>query len=226
MKTKTALLLVDIQNDFLPPDGSLAVPEGRDILPHVYRLLADRQWDLVVASQVRGVCSCCADHPHGHVSFASTHHAEPFTSIPVPKLHAPGETVQQMLWPDHCVQGTHGCEFEAGLKGKLGQDAVVIQKARGTNVAVDAYSAFADNQYTFFTPLIKTLHGAGIETVVIVGLATDYCVRFTAIDSCKFGFRTLVVKEAVRGVDASATEKVLGELQDWGCELVSVEDVV
>ncbi|KZO93723.1 nicotinamidase [Calocera viscosa TUFC12733] len=213
---KTALLLVDIQNDFLPPDGSLAVAEGRDILPHVYRLLAEGKWDLVVASQV--------DHPHGHVSFASTHGAEPFTSIPVPKLHSPGETVLQMLWPDHCVQGTHGCEFEAGLKKKLGEDVVVIQK--GTNVAVDAYSAFADNQYAFFTPLIKSLHSAGIHTVVVVGLATDYCVKFTAIDSCKFGFRTLVVKEAVRGVDSKATQQVFGELQEWGCELVSIDDVL
>ncbi|EJU06046.1 pyrazinamidase/nicotinamidase-like protein [Dacryopinax primogenitus] len=213
---KTALLLVDIQNDFLPPDGSLAVPEGRDILPHVYRLL-EWNWDLVVASQDY--------HPHGHISFTSTHDLPPFTNISVQKPHCPpGVMVPQMLWPDHCVQGTHGCEFEAELKKKLGKDVVIIQK--GGDLAVDSYSAFSDNQYTSFTPLIKTLHQAGIEHVVICGLATDYCVYFTAVDSCKFGFKTEIVREAVRAADKAATERVFDDLRGWGCDIVSIDDVL
>jgi nicotinamidase-related amidase len=90
---------------------------------------------------------------------------------------------------------------------------------------VDAYSVFADNQYTFFTPLAKILHEHHITDTVICGLATDYCVRFTAIDACKFGFKTKVVTDAVRAVDTANTGRVLSELEAWGCLLVKSRDV-
>lgn len=90
---------------------------------------------------------------------------------------------------------------------------------------MDAYSAFADNQYTFFTPLAKILHQHHITDTVVCGLATDYCVRFTAIDACKFGFKTKVVTDAVRAVDTATARGVLSELEAWGCLLVTSSDV-
>lgn len=127
------------------------------------------------------------DHPQGHVSFASTHGKAPFSPTEVPKLYAENETTTQMLWPDHCVQGTPGAEIESGLQerlNKLGSKVKFIEKvsfslgkcfsltlmpAQGTNVGVDSYSGFADNQYTAFTGLSRILHEHGIHKVVIVG---------------------------------------------------------
>jgi len=216
----TALLLVDVQNDFLPPMGSLAVSGGRDILPVIHQLLGDpSRYDLVVATQDH--------HPPGHISFASTHGAPPFTVMNVPKLKSEGETTPQMLWPDHCVQNTKGWEIEAGVQGRLrelGDKVRYIHK--GANIGVDSYSGFADNLYTSFTSLPGLLYTNGIKDLVIVGLATDYCVRATAIDACKFGFRTRVVKDAVSAVDGSREDVVLKELERWGCEIVLGSDVL
>ncbi|KAF9519074.1 hypothetical protein BS47DRAFT_1411035 [Hydnum rufescens UP504] len=196
----TALLLVDVQNDFLPPTGSLAVSGGRDILPVIHRLLADpSRYALVVATQVH--------HPPGHISFASTHAAPPFT-------------IMNMLWPDHCVQNTKGWEIEAGVQGRLGELGDKVRYIHKVRVL------FADNLYTSFTSLPGLLYTNGIKDLVIVGLATDYCVRATAIDACKFGFRTRVVKDAVSAVDVSKEDVVLKELERWGCEIVLGSDVL
>ncbi|KIM25599.1 hypothetical protein M408DRAFT_26145 [Serendipita vermifera MAFF 305830] len=217
---KTALLLVDIQHDFLPPDGSLAVPDGDKILPLVYRILdeAHAQFDLIVASMD------CTYHPVHHVSFASTHGKEPFTAIKVPRLNS-DEKITQMLWPDHCVQGTKGCEIHPEVQQRLDKLPNVQYIRKGDNVHVDAYSAFADNQYTLFTPLAKLLHSSGISHVVICGLATDYCVRATAIDARKFGFTTKVLTDAIRAVDPAKSDEVLSELVNWGCILAQSTDV-
>ncbi|KAG8797356.1 hypothetical protein FRC17_007756, partial [Serendipita sp. 399] len=133
---KTALILVDIQHDFLPPDGSLAVTEGDQILPPVYRLIenAEKYFDLIVASLVRvysglGTAANHANHPVSHVSFASTHGKEPFTTLEIPKLNS-NETITQMLWPDHCVQGTKGCELESGIKKRLEEVSHMVQYVR------------------------------------------------------------------------------------------------
>ncbi|KZW04232.1 Isochorismatase hydrolase [Exidia glandulosa HHB12029] len=212
MTGKSCLLLVDIQNDFLP-GGALAVGDGDKILPTVYSLVESGEFDLIVASKDY--------HPEGHVSFASTHGGEVFTPKEVPKLREQG-TVTQMLWPDHCVQGTRGSELEAGLQtrlDRLGGDKVKTVH-KGRHALVDSYSAFADNQYTAFTALSRILHENGITDVHIVGLATDYCVRATAIDSCKFGFRTTVHAAGVRGVDGGREGEVLEELAGWGCMVV------
>lgn len=103
---------------------------------------------------------------------------------------------------------------------------MLINTYQGDNIAVDAYSAFADNQYTLFTPLARVLHSAGITNVVVCGLATDYCVRATAIDACKFGFKTRVLTDAVRAVDPVKGPEVLSELVNWGCELVESENIL
>ncbi|QRW16253.1 isochorismatase domain-containing protein 2 [Rhizoctonia solani] len=213
---RTALMLVDIQYDFLPPNGSLAVANGADILPTVYDLLDHTHFDAYFASQDY--------HPVGHVSFASAHPGtKPYTSIQVPKLYS-SETVEQMLWPDHCVQGTRGCEIEEGVQKrlerleKLGKVVEYIKK--GTNPSVDSYSAFADNQYMSFTPLVRLVYTHQIDRLVIVGLATDYCVRATAIDSRKFGIGTEVVQSGIRGVFPENESIVLEELKTWGCSIV------
>ncbi|PVG03684.1 Isochorismatase hydrolase [Serendipita vermifera] len=211
---KRALLLVDIQNDFLPPDGSLAVKDGDAILPLVYKLLDEHegQFDLIVASLVY--------HPAKHVSFASTHGKDPFTPIEVPQLHSK-ETVTQMLWPDHCVQGTKGCEIHSGVQKRLDKLSHKVKYIRkGGNIAVDAYSAFADNQYALFTDLAKILYTAGVDDVLICGLATDYCVRATSIDARKLGFGVTVLADAIRAVDPTNNEAILSELKKWGCRIV------
>ncbi|KAG9127128.1 NAD(+) salvage pathway protein [Ceratobasidium sp. 392] len=215
-RNRTALMLVDIQYDFLPPSGSLAVNNGSDILPAVYDLLDHKHFDAYFASQDY--------HPEGHVSFASSHPGEePYTAIQVPLIHS-NETTEQMLWPDHCVQGTRGADIEDGVKNRLeklkkaGKVVEYIQK--GTSVEVDAYSAFADNQYLAFTELTRLVHTHDITKLVVVGLATDYCVRATAIDSRKFGIATEVVRKGVRAVFPNNEEAVLKELQAWGCAIV------
>ncbi|KAG8745799.1 hypothetical protein FRC10_007061 [Ceratobasidium sp. 414] len=207
-QNRTALMLVDIQYDFLPPGGSLAVTNGTDILPTVYDLLDNKHFDAYFASQDY--------HPKGHVSFASAHPGtEPYTTIQVPVLYS-NETTAQMLWPDHCVPGTHGCEIEDGVKNRLEK-----LKAAGRVVEYIHKSAFADNQYLAFTELARLVHTHGINKLVVVGLATDYCVRATAIDSRKFGIATEVVRKGVRAVFPDNEEAVLNELQTWGCTIAS-----
>jgi len=212
----TALIVVDVQNDFLP-GGSLAAPNGNDILPVVYDLLDNHtQFDLIIASSDY--------HPRGHVSFASTHSEEPSSQINV-SVPLSDETYPQVMWPDHCVQGTKGCELESGVQqrlDKLGDKVKYIRK--GSDEKIDSYSAFADNRYTKFTPLAQILHVNHISDLVIVGLATEICVRATAIDGRKFGFGVKVVREGVGAAKPGESESALAELERWGCEIVSLSD--
>ncbi|GAA5880155.1 hypothetical protein JCM8547_001582 [Rhodosporidiobolus lusitaniae] len=227
----TALVLVDVQYDFLPPSGALAVPGGDSILARaVYPLLdADEAWDVVVASQ-----DC---HPPSHVSFASRHGRPPLITIEVPLPPERGDgLVKQELWPDHCVQGTRGCEFEEGVQGRLekrrraGRRVEVVRK--GGDIDLDAYSAFgiplpSPNQDE--SPLARMLLDASVSTLVVVGLATDFCVRATvlaALDAAKKAgveWRVLVVREGVRGVFADKEEEVLREMEKAEAEVVSLE---
>ncbi|TFK50004.1 Isochorismatase hydrolase [Heliocybe sulcata] len=225
----SALLVVDVQYDFI--NGSLAVKDAEAILPIVHDLLDDSgRWDLVVASQDY--------HPVGHVSFASAHNLPAFQPVRLPhpitgenptsaddgerlRESAPEETIVQMLWPDHCVQGTKGAEIEEGVRlrlEKLGTKARVVQK--GCHPHIDGYSAFALNHYVKFTELPRVLFSSGIRKVTIVGLATDYCVRATAIDARKFELEVDIVRAGVRGVYADREEGVLKELEKWGCKII------
>jgi len=218
-RSGTALVLVDIQNDFLPPEGSLAVTDGDKIIPVVLELLKNPdRYDVIAVT--------LDYHPKGHISFASTHGASPFTVKSVPPINTDGENTMQMLWPDHCVQNTPGCNIEATIQQRLhelGEKVVYIRK--GDDVAVDAYSGFADNQYMRITNLAKILYARGITKVVVTGLATDYCVKATAIDARKFAFETLVVKDAMRAVDSSSDDRVFSEMERWGCRVVTAQDV-
>lgn len=177
------LLVIDVQNCFLP-GGSLAVTDGDKIVP-VINALATRFHNIVVTQDW---------HTPGHISFASAHPgAKPFDTIKLPY----GD---QVLWPDHCVQGTAGADLSAGLK--LPTAELVIRK--GYHPSVDSYSAFDEADGTP-TGLAGYLKERGIHRVFAVGVATDFCVGFSAIDARKAGFEAFVVDDACRGIDTAGS---------------------
>ena len=175
-----ALIVIDVQNDFVP-GGALAVPEGDQVVPICNAI--QPALDLVVATQDW--------HPPNHGSFAANH---PGTRI--------GEVVDlnglpQILWPVHCVQNTSGATFVPGLDTR--RVARVFQK--GTDPAIDSYSGFFDNGHRKSTGLGDYLKSSGVSDVYVAGLATDYCVKFTALDARQLGFRVYLVEDACRGVN-------------------------
>lgn len=174
------LLLIDIQNDFLP-GGALAVPNGGEIVAVANRLMPI--YDLVVATQDW--------HPADHGSFASQHAGKNIGDL----IDLDG--VDQILWPDHCVQATPGAEFALGLPAARIDH--VIQK--GTHRHIDSYSGFFDNARSYATGLEELLRENGVDEIHIAGLATDYCVKFTALDAVDLGFRTVLITAGVRGVN-------------------------
>ena len=175
-----SLILVDIQNDFLP-GGALAVPNGDEIIPVVNRLQS--LFPLVVATQDW--------HPANHGSFAANHPGQkPFEQIDLNGLI-------QTLWPVHCVQGTIGAELAPGLNRE--RISRIFQK--GTDPGEDSYSGFFDNGHRHATGMVEWLKGRGVDEVYVCGLATDYCVKFTALDAVAAGFKTHLVADASRGVN-------------------------
>ena len=180
IEPRQALIVIDVQNDFCP-GGALPVPDGDAIVVKVNRLA--RQFEVRVYTQDW--------HPAGHTSFASSHPGK-----------APFETIDlaygtQVLWPDHCVQGSSGADFHPDLDTRLAD--MIIRK--GFNPEVDSYSAFLENDKTTPTGLEGYLKTRGVESVVCVGLATDYCVCFSAIDAARLGFRTTVFQDCCRAID-------------------------
>lgn len=180
---RDALLVIDMQNDFVP-GGSLAVAGGDLIVPRINRLA--RAFATVVLTQDW--------HPHGHLSFASAHPGrKPFEAIDLPYG-------KQVLWPDHCVQGTQGADLVPGLA--IPHAVLVLRK--GYHPEVDSYSAFNEADGTP-TGLAGYLRERGIDRVFLAGLATDFCVGFSAIDARKAGFAALVIEDASRGIDADGS---------------------
>lgn len=195
-----ALLLVDIQNDFLP-DGALPVPDGQAVVEVANRLMLE--YDLVVATQDW--------HPAEHKSFASRHLDRQI-----------GETVnlegiEQTLWPDHCVQHSRGAELAPGLNS----DGIHHVVPKGTDHAIDNYSGFFDNARRKSTGLEKLLRDHGVDEVHILGLATDYCVKATALDAVELGFRTVLLTEGIRGVELNAgdCQRAIEEMRAAGVEI-------
>jgi nicotinamidase/pyrazinamidase len=185
-----ALVVIDLQNDFCP-GGALAVAGGDEIVPIVNRLIAG--FDHVVMTQDW--------HPAGHSSFASSHPGkQPFETVAMPYG-------TQTLWPDHCIQGTHGAMFHAGLKWDKGQ--IVIRK--GFRTTIDSYSAFYENDHTTPTGLGGYLKERGIGAVTLCGLATDFCVAFSAIDARKHGLEVMVRLDACRGIDLGGSMDAMTE---------------
>jgi nicotinamidase/pyrazinamidase len=196
------LILVDIQNDFCP-GGALAVPAGDEVVAAANRLqpLAD----LVVATQDW--------HPADHGSFAVNH--------PGRKPFELGELggQPQVLWPAHCVQGTRGAEFHP----RLDRTRIARVFPKGTDRAIDSYSGFFDNDRRHATGLGDWLRAQGVGEVLVCGLATDYCVKATALDAVRLGLRTSVVTDACRGVGLKPTDvdDALAELRRAGVRLVT-----
>ncbi len=174
-----ALVVIDVQNDFCP-GGALAVPDGDVIVPGINALMADH--DAVILTQDW--------HPAGHSSFASSHGADPMTMTEMP--YGP-----QVLWPDHCIQGTPGAAFHADLN--VDRANLIIRK--GYNHAIDSYSAFFENDKTTPTGLTGYLQTRGINTLTMVGLATDFCVNYSAVDAAKLGFTVKVETALCRAID-------------------------
>lgn len=201
-----ALLLIDLQYDFMP-GGALAVPQG-DATVLVANRLLDR-FGFVVASQDW--------HPADHMSFASQHPGhEPLEEIELDGL-------SQTLWPDHCVQGSHGAELHHELR--TGSIDRVIRK--GEDRRVDSYSAFFDNARRRKTDLEATLREQGVEELVVLGLATDYCVLFSVLDALDLGFRVSVVRDGCRGIDqpAGSVDAAWRRMEEAGAVIVDSQEV-
>lgn len=202
-----ALILVDIQNDFIP-GGALAVPGGHEIVPVVNRL--QKRFDLVVATQDW--------HPSNHGSFAANHpEKNPFEAIDLNGL-------TQVLWPVHCVQNTPGADFAPSLD-RAGWDQVFH---KGTDATVDSYSGFFDNGRRQATGLGDYLRAKGVTRVYVAGLATDYCVKFTVLDALQLGFPTALIEDACRGIDLQPGDirKAVEEMRAAGAEILQAAEVL
>lgn len=207
--TRAALLLVDIQPDFIP-GGSLPVAGGDEILDPVHRLMESDVFGLQVATQDW--------HPAGHVSFASRHPGrEPLEIV---ELHGH----EQVLWPDHCVQGTPGAELHPDLPWSR-VEAIV---RKGTSPEADSYSGFRNNWNPDGerppTGLAGFLLEREVERVYLCGLARDVCVRWTAEDAADAGFRTFVLWDLTRSVDPSGDDRLRAALEERGVETLEARD--
>ena len=188
---RDVLLVVDIQNDFCP-GGGLSVPRGDEVVPLINSLAA--RFAHVVLTQDW--------HPRGHLSFASSHPGkQPYQTIEV----AYGT---QVLWPDHCVQGTAGAAFREDLA--VPHAELVLRK--GYHREIDSYSAFYENDRKTHTGLAGYLHERGFQRVFLAGLAFDFCVRYSAEDACREGFQAIVIEDACRGIDVDGSIGATREL--------------
>ena len=200
---KTALIVVDVQYDFLP-GGALAVAEGDLVVEPIQGLLT-LPFDYKIASQ--------DFHPPGHCSFTSTWK----------KMGKKGilrQNFTQVLWPDHCVQGTHGAEISARLTSVFD---LIVQK--GIDLDVDSYSAFFDNERKRQTPLASFLQKNRVDTLYIAGLATDYCVLYTSLDAKELGLDVYVVKDACRSISLDTEAMAFQKMKEKGVHFVTAEEV-
>lgn len=200
MMADKALIVVDMQNDFCP-GGALAVAGADEIVPAVNDLI--RRFEHVVLTQDW--------HPAGHSSFASTHPGKaPFEMVAMPYG-------AQTLWPDHCVQGSAGADFHPALDWTRAE--LVIRK--GFRPQIDSYSAFFENDRRTPTGLAGYLRDRGIKNVTLCGLATDFCVAFSALDAVAQGFSTSVILDACRGIDLNGSlQAMVTRMRDAGVELI------
>jgi nicotinamidase/pyrazinamidase len=195
-----ALVIVDVQNDFCP-GGALAVPEGDKVIEPINKLIPD--FDCVVQTQDW--------HPKEHLSFASNHEGKnPYETIEM-------DYGKQVLWPDHCVQGTEGADFHA----KLNKTASQLIVRKGFRKHIDSYSAFFENDQETVTGLHGYLQERGVDELDITGLATDFCVKWTALDATKLGYKTSLIKEAVKGIDIDGSvDAAFEEMRKAGVQFI------
>jgi nicotinamidase/pyrazinamidase len=199
-----ALLLVDIQVDFLP-GGALAVPRGDEIIPVVNRI--QERFDLVVATQDW--------HPAGHVSFASSHAGrKEYEAIAV-------DGVEQILWPDHCVQGSRGADFVNGFN--TNRVEAVIRK--GTDPGIDSYSTFYDNARRKSTGLEGYLKWKKVDRVFLAGLAADFCVTYSIMDALAMGFGAVLIEDGTRPISEDGYKAAKKVILDKGGTVIRSEDL-
>lgn len=204
-----ALLLIDIQNGFCP-GGNLAVPEGDAIVPIANQLINDGPYDLVVASQDW--------HPADHGSFASQHPGK--TAFEMGELSGK----PQVLWPDHCVQGTSDADFHPDLD----LEHVDYIQQKGENPAVDSYSAFRDNDQAAVTGLAGYLRAQQVTELDICGLATDYCVKFSALDAREMlpDVKVRFIEDASRGIDPAGVKAAIADMRSAGVAICHSADIL
>jgi len=202
-----ALLLVDIQNDFLL-EGALAIKNGETILAAINQII-HYPFDLILATKDW--------HPAEHGSFASNHEGKKVGD------HVNLGGLDQILWPAHCVQGSWGSEFSPGWE-TTSVDKVIY---KGTDPIIDSYSAFYDNGHRKSTGLENYLRDKGIKEIFIAGLATDYCVKYSTLDALQLGFRTYVIVDLCKGVNIlpEDSEKALEEMRKAGANLLIFNDL-
>lgn len=201
-----ALLVIDVQNDFCP-GGALPVPQGDAVVPVINELVG--VFDHVILTQDW--------HPEGHHSFASSHEGtSPYDTVEMPY----GE---QVLWPDHCVQGSAGAEFHPDLKTTPAE--LIIRK--GFRPEIDSYSAFFENDQETPTGLTGYLRERGIDTVYLAGLATDFCVKWSALDGRKQGFTVHLIEDATRGIDTNGSlDEAWSAMADAGVQMHDLDAIV
>lgn len=204
---KKALIVVDLQNDFVR-EGALAINRGEEIVPLIDTLV-HLNFDLIIATKDW--------HPLDHGSFHTQHNKNPGEVV-----HLGG--VEQILWPVHCVQDSFGAEFVKGW------DTTKINKIfyKGIDKTIDSYSTFFDNNHKRSTGLFNYLQQNQISELYFAGLATDYCVKFSAMDGCFLGFKTFVVIDACRAVNLKPNDEkdAIAEMKNIGIELVTVDQVI
>ncbi|EJF52181.1 nicotinamidase-like amidase [Saprospira grandis DSM 2844] len=202
-----AVILVDLQYDFCQhgalevPDANAVIPIANSLMPHFDLVLATQDW-----------------HPANHKSFAANH-----------LFRQPGQVIdlnglEQILWPIHCVQGSYGAE----LVDELDQSQIIKIFQKGTDVEIDSYSGFFDNGHRKSTGLGDYLKEKGVTTVFVLGLALDYCVKFTALDAQALGFKTYLVQDACRAVNMKAEDgkNAIAELKAKGVEIIDSQYVI
>ena len=198
------LIIIDVQNDFIP-GGALAVPGGDEIVPLINRL--QPKFDLVIATQDW--------HPEGHASFASSHLGKKqFESIKLDGL-------DQVLWPDHCVQNSEGAEFHPDLD--TARVEAIFRK--GTNPKIDSYSGFYDNAHLKSTGLAGYLREKGVKELYFCGLAAEFCVFFSLKDALEEGFQATLIEDATRALDNDQFDNAKAEIRQKGGKLITSEEI-
>ncbi len=194
-----ALVIIDVQNDFLK-NGSLEVSGGNDVIEPINEII--KSYELVVATKDW--------HPLDHVSFFSNHQGKKIGDVVKVK------NFDQILWPEHCVQETLGSDFPTTLNFK------VINKIiyKGTNSQIDSYSGFHDNGKIYSTGLSNYLKAKDVTSIDYVGLVTEYCVKFTVLDSIEEGFKTRVILKGIKGINLEESNKALKEMKSKGIDLL------
>lgn len=200
-----ALIIIDVQNDFCP-GGKLEVPDGDQVIEPINKLLP--LFEIVVQTQDW--------HPADHLSFASSHQGKaPFETIDL-------DYGEQVLWPDHCIQNTEGSEFHSDLVTT--KSTMIVRK--GFRKQIDSYSAFTENDRKTTTGLYGFLNSLGVNKVFLGGLATDFCVKWSALDAVELDLETYVITDAIRGIDLdNSVELAFEEMKNAGVQFITSDEV-